>query len=61
MKFIILTLLYSTCAINNIFGQFPKEEREIMDIIIAQDSIPRNVFLDSTLLPNMKVNATNAK
>lgn len=54
MKFCIITLLFIAFPLS-FFAQMTKEEREAFAIEDKQDSIPRSVFLDSLLLPEMKV------
>jgi hypothetical protein len=56
----ILTILL-TFSINPVLSQFSKEEDEVLEIVNSQDSLPRNIFLDSTLLVNMKLQATNTR
>ena len=43
------------------FAQFTKAEYEVMDIVKKQDSLPRNIFLDSTILPNMNLWKSNTR
>lgn len=43
------------------FGQYNPEELELLAIVDQQDSLPRSVFLDSTLLPDMKFYGTNTR
>ena len=45
----------------NSYGQNSKRDNEIYEIEKNQDSIPRSVFLDSTLLPNMTVVINNTR
>jgi len=55
--FIILFLLIYITT----FGQYTQKELEVSTIFEQQDSIPRSVFLDSTMLPEMKFYGTNAR
>jgi hypothetical protein len=61
MKHILTLIIALSFTLTNAYGQFSKEEKEILEIVKSQDSIPRSVFLDSTLLANMKVKVTNTR
>lgn len=59
MKYLLtfITLVLFT----HVFGQFSKEESDVLEIVNKQDTLPRDIFLDSTLLKNMKVSTSNAR
>lgn len=61
MKHITSLIIIFTFAMSNVYSQNTKEETEIIEIINTQDSIPRNVFLDSTLLANMTSRSMNTR
>ena len=43
------------------FAQFTNAEYEVMEIVNKQDSLPRKIFLDSTILKNMDVWESNTR
>ena len=59
MKHIVKIIVVLLFTLSNVYGQHSQDRKEVSEIIRAQDSIPRKVFLDSTFLPNMKVNVKN--
>ncbi|MEI6752144.1 MAG: hypothetical protein WCK78_03155 [Paludibacter sp.] len=59
MKYIVRIIVMLLLTLSNVYGQHSQDRKEVSEIIRAQDSIPRKVFLDSTFLPNMKVNVKN--
>ena len=61
MKHISILIAVFLFAISNTYGQFSQEGTEILKIVRSQDSIPRSIFLDSTLLKNMDVKAMNTR
>ena len=43
------------------FAQFTKAEYEVMEIVKKQDSLPRTIFLDTSVLPDMNVWESNTR
>lgn len=61
MRHILVFIVACLCTQVGVYAQFSKEEKEILDIVQAQDSLPRNIFLDSTLLSQMRLVRTNTR
>src|SRR6478752_7680337 len=59
MRFIFV--LFFLSFFNSSFGQFSQREKGILAIVKKQDSIPRNIFLDSASIGNLKVWKANTK
>lgn len=59
MRTSITVFLLLLCG--SVFGQFSKKELQLDSIFSTQDSLPRSVFLDSTLLGKMQVKAWKAQ
>lgn len=61
IRFFSATLLLMLTFITTSFGQSAADENEIIDIVKTQDVLPRSVFLDSTMLPGMKLYEGNTR
>ena len=59
MRLLFIPLLVLFCSTS--FGQYTQKELELFKIVEEQDSLPRSIFLDSTLLPDMKFYGTNTR
>jgi len=59
MRLLFIPLFVLFCSTS--YGQDSPEELELLAIVDQQDSLPRSVFLDSTLLPDMKFYGTNTR
>lgn len=54
-------LFFFLLGLANVFGQNSQTEEALFAIVEKQDSIPRAVFLDEILLPNMQVSRSNTR